>query len=232
MSVAVSDETTAQNVFQHGLGVVRDNYSVAKITNDFGAGALVPSNQYDLVDNLYLNVDGSGTYIGTTDDREYEFVSGEASLFSWSVLLRRMAGGVNPGPMGNLCQAVIVVSRRGAGGADFRDEALNTSPIPEIRSVSCDNYNTIERTISIDPSANFDLVPNSGYIIDGESGIAYLIISRNDGGPGNRKVTILSEPPTTGSWPRDFWVVPGEFDGSYGRRSPAIRVFQAMLYLP
>ena len=73
-------------------------------------------------------------------------------------------------------------------------------------------------------------MPSNGYIIDSETGQPYLIT-----GLDYDQVTVLSEPP--GITPPDrrlFWVVPGPYEGggNYGRRSPAVAVFEATLYLP
>ena len=264
MSVAVSDETTAQMAFQQALSVIRDNYSVSKVENDFGLSELASDTAYDVIPNDYLGINTSGNYDGPVgfDNREYEFAQGEGSFFSWSTIMRRMG---TAGPRGNLHQVVVVVSRRGAGNARFvpdatvggdEDDPDTWSDVPELRKVVCVAQSTppppTPRTLEIHPD-DFYLVPSAGYIIDGETGTAYIIISRNAGGSGNPDtVTLLSEPPsdaditagpqvtTTGNTDVDgryFWLVPGECsdDGTninYTRRSPAIRVFQAMLYLP
>ncbi len=226
MSIAVSDETTAQSVFQQAVGVIRDNYSVAKITNDSGAGELAPDTEYDVVKDDYLGINSSGVYDAEegVSNRKYEFEEDKESNFSWSVLMRRMAAS---GPMGNLCQVVIVVSRRPSGSPNFiMDDGGGDSELPELRRVNCTASDEPARTLDI----NDGLVPNSGYIIDATTGTAYIIVSRD-----NNKVVTLGKPPSNADigGNRDFWLVPGPYDGSnYGRKSPAIRVFQALLYLP
>ncbi|MBA7556854.1 hypothetical protein ES705_49577 [subsurface metagenome] len=131
-----------------------------------------------------------------------------------------------------------MVSRRPSGSPNFKDDGNNDSTLPELRSVVCDDSSvsatsppTTAKTLTIRTS-DFGLVPNGGYIVDSVTGTAYIIISRND---NNDTVTLLTEPPLDSdiSSGRDFWVIPGpESGGNYGPKSPAIRVFQAMLYLP
>src|SRR3989337_231398 len=105
MSIAISDETTAQAVFQEALAVIRDNYSVVKIP----PANLAPTSNYDLIPNQYLGQD-AGSYVEArgADNRRFD----ENGLFSWSVLMKRMQ---SSGPMGNLFQVVVVVSRKPSG---------------------------------------------------------------------------------------------------------------------
>ena len=243
MSIAVSDETTSQAVFEEAVSVIRDNYSRSKIENDFGSGELPDSSDYILIKNIYLGRDSAGNYdlvasppIGLAN-RSYEVIAGQSSIFSWSALIKRMQ---TTGPMGNLCQVIIIVSRKPSGNPDFLNEDRVVTPvikIPEIRSVPCVNSVPTARTIEVESGPDssepanqeyFARMPNTGYIIDSDTGTAYSIISRND----NNTVTLLTTPPDISS-NRDFWVIPGPYDGSnYGRSSPAVRVFAAMLYLP
>ncbi len=251
MSVAVSDDTTAQNVFQKGLGVVRDNYSIADVSDWLALNPTdpdLPSDaEYSVVSDLYLGKDGGYDETEGEDNRQY----GNSGMFSWSLLMTRAD---NAGPMGNLCQAVVVISRKGLGGGRYvpdptvdgdEDDDTTWSEIPELRRVVCTGSNPDARTLTIHVD-DFELVPSNGYIIDGETGIAYHIISRNPGDPDT--VTVFSVPPDdddikngpdvestdgdTGQG-RYFWVIPGEYaSGRYGRRSPAVRLFQTAMYLP
>ena len=216
MSIAVSDETTSQAVFQKALAEIEDNVEPGDFTPDDTYKRLVL-----LLDSAFAEADKS---------RKLD----ENSPFSWAALIRPIDD--NPtatGPMRKLCQVIIVVSRR-PSGSHFENESLVTGrPIPELRSVSCTDSSDTARTITVAPAANFDLVPSSGYLIDSKTGIAYSIISRNVG--AETTITVLSEPPgDVATDNRNFWVIPGPYeDGNkYGQSSPAIRVFQAMLYLP
>lgn len=220
MSIAVSDETTAQAVFQKAMAEIRDQVVRSEITPD-------ASN------NLVLLPDSAFSDPAADEARKFD----QAGLFSWAALIRPFDDTAN-GPKGKLCQVVIVVSRKPSGSAKFEDETgTDGIVIPELRSVHCDDSNTSTRTIKLASTANFDLVGPDSYIIDGQTGIAYAILSRNEDGSDNT-VTVLSEPPDdVNSDPRNFWVVPGPYEGSgpsrsYGLSSPGIRVFQAMLYLP
>ena len=218
MSIAVSDETTAQAVFQEALSEIKDQVVRSEITPD-------ASN------NLVLLPDGA--FSDSDEARKFD----EGGLFSWAALIRPVEDDGVPAIrlMETLCQVIIVVSRKPSGSQKFEDETgTDGIVIPELRSVYCNDSNTSTRTITVD--ANFNLVPNNCYLIDGKTGITYLIISRNEGAVNT--VTVLSEPPDdVNSDPRNFWLVPGPYEGSgasrtYGLSSPAIRLFQAMLYLP
>ena len=242
MSVAVSDETTAQAVFQHALGVIRDKYSAARI-NDWAArpendqAPMLPGAYYEAIPDLYLGLDSGGAWDADEGraNRVYQAIAGRNSLFSWTGLIRR-AG--SSGPMGNLFHVVIIVSRRPGTGGQFVPnfpndaEAMGVrSDIPELRSLWCVGSDAGARILTID-GADSHLLSSNGYIIDSETGQAYLIT----GVDGNR-VTVLSVPPEPGEIssgdPRVFWIIPGPFEsGKYGRHSPAVRVFEAMLYLP
>jgi hypothetical protein len=216
MSIAISDETTSQSVFQDAVGVIRDNYSVAAPPT----GPLT-NTEYNLIPDGDL--DKSGNAADGLKNRKFD----TTGVFSWSALIRQIG---TTGPSGNLCQVIVVVSRQPSGSPDF----VGSSTIPELCSVNCTASDDDARTITIKTS-DFDLVPNSGYIIDGETGITYSIISRNDG--VSKTVTLLTEGPSNAdiAGDRDFWVVPGPQDGSsggYGLSSPAVRVFQTMVYLP
>ena len=205
MSIAVSDETTAQSVFQEALAEIKDNVGIGDFTPDGD-------------NNLVLLPDGGC---------EREFGNG---IFSWAALIRPVDDTAT-GVMGNLCQVIIIVSRKPSGNPNFRDNDDNDSEIPELRSVNC-TASDDARTITID-SDHFDWVPNIGYIVDSETGIIYSMISRNDG--ASKTVTLLTEAPSDAdiAGDRDFWVIPGPYDGSnYGQVSPGIRVFGATLYLP
>ncbi len=216
MSIAVSDETTSQMVFQKAVAEIKAQLSIS----GGGSGLL-------------------GTELVTMPEGDFSDISDSRKLstnssFSWSALVRRMAAS---GPMGNLCQVVIVVSRRPSGSPNFVDDGGGDSELPELRKIFCTGSDATARTLDI-ASGDFGMVPNGGYIIDSATGTAYIIISRNDGA-SEKTVTLLAEPPldseitATPIGGRDFWVVPGPYDGSnYGPKSPAIRVFQAMLYLP
>ena len=218
MSIAVSDETTSQAVFQEAVGVIRDNYSVAAPPT----GPL-SNTAY----NVIFNDDLGPTPL---DKRQF----GTNGVFSWSALIRRMDS--SAGPMGNLCQVIVVVSRKPSGSPNFLDNGDNDSVIPELWSVECTG--TVgERALSIADVDEFERVPSAGYIIDRVTGTTYSIISRNEGTPGT--VTLLTALPAAITSPgRDFWVIPGPYSGpagptrTYGRSSPAVRVFQTMLYLP
>ena len=216
MSIAVSDETTSQAVFQKALTVIRDNYSLTD-----GAGP-PGTAQYDVIADLYLGKDGTSVYnadVGLAN-RVYE-IAGQPSNFSWSAMIRRMAAGANPGPMGNLCQVVVVASRQ-----KYKENAADNPILPELQSVDCTAVSTSARTMTMNGS-----VPNGGYIIDEATGTAYIIVSRNEapvGDPVGDTVTVLSEPPSNAPG-KTFWMVPGPSNNS---KSPSIRVFQAMLYLP
>ena len=205
MSIAVSDETTSQTVFQKAVAEIKGTLSISGGGSGLGTVLVtMPEGDFgDIIDSRKLS---------------------ENSLFSWSALVRRMGAS---GPMGNLCEVVIVVSRRGIGDPSFDKEGGGSSELPELRRVTCTDSETAERTLDI-ASGDFDVVPNGGYIIDSATGTAYVIISRES----NDKVVVLSTPPSISS-SRDFWVVPGPEDGgNYGLQSPAIRVFQTLLYLP
>ena len=231
MSIAVSDEATSQAVFQKALTVIRDNYSISKITVDFGVAELPGSGNYILIKDAYLGKDGTGNYDAAEGLANRKFATN--STFSWSAMIRRMS---TTGPRGNLCQVVIVVSRRPNTSPSFDVEGGGTSTLPELRSVTCTGSSVLTapppppvtaKTLIID-STDFSLVPNGGYIIDETTGTAYIIVSRNN---NDDTATLLSEPPldtdlTSG---RNFWVIPGP---NSGLNSPSIRVFQAMLYLP
>ena len=209
MSIAISDETTAQSVFQDAVGVIRDNYSVAAPPS----GTLTNTDY-----NLIPDVD-----VGGVDERKF----GTNGVFSWSALIRQIG---TTGPRGNLCQVIVVVSRQPNGSPNFKDNSNNDSDIPELRSVECTGT-AGERTLDIADAGEFEMVPSTRYIIDGQTGTTYSIISRNDGATDT--VTLLTTLPADISSARSFWVIPGPYDGSdYGRSSPAVRVFGAMLYLP
>ena len=220
MSIAVSDETTAQAVFQEALSQIKDQVVRSEITPD-------ASN------NLVLLPDSAFTDPAADEARKFD----QGGIFSWAALIRPFDDTAN-GPKGKLCQVVIVVSRKPSGSADFKDGSGATGPIPELRSVPCINSDPNARTITVDsgvdpsesPLTYFQRVPSETYMIDGQTGITYTTISRND----DETVTVLSEPPDdVNTDPRDFWLIPGPYDGSdYGLSSPGIRVFQAMLYLP
>ena len=214
MSIAVSDETTSEVVFQKALAEIKEGLRSGDIGSEPNLVIMPEDGFDDIIDSRKL----------------------EDSPFSWSALVRRM-GASGPmwasGPMGNLCQVVVVVSRWPSGSATFKNEDGAGSKLPELRSVQCDDSNKNARTITVASSANFDLVPNGGYIIDSATGTAYAIISRDEG-TNNNTVTVLGKPPNLVA-ARNFWVVPGEYDSvndKYGRKSPAIRVFQALVYLP
>ena len=239
MSIAVSDETTSQSVFQEALSVIRDNYKISVIPV-----ANRPTDTYTVIPDNYLSWNGSA-YVGEWQDRQY----GDNGIFSWSALIRRSA---TAGPMGNLCHVIVVVSRQPSGGPRFvpdptvggdEDDEATWTGIPELKRVLCTDSDTTARTITVDPGNDslepddlpyFARMPNTGYMIDGDTGIPYSIISRNEG--TNNTVTLLTTPPDdidTDPDPRYFWIIPGEYDGTnYGRVSPAVRVFQATLYLP
>lgn len=232
MSIAISDETTSQSVFQEALAVIRDNYSVAKISAIPDTPA--PTTYYDLIPDLYLGQVG-GVYDETEGEDNREF--GTNGLFSWSVLAKRLG---NSGVMGNMFSVIVVVSRQPSGGPRFVPEdgveADDTtwSDIPELRAIECTgSVNT--RMLDIDDSAEFSRVPSHGYIIDGDTGQIYSMISRNEGPPDDT-VTLLTAQPDDISAGRDFWIIPGEYEAgfpaTYGRVSPAVRVFQTTLYLP
>ncbi|NIA07488.1 MAG: hypothetical protein GWP14_07630, partial [Actinobacteria bacterium] len=202
MSIAVSDETTSQAVFQEAVAEIKDNIGQTELAGVLGA-------------NLVVMPYGSC---------EREFNGGP---FSWSALIRR-ASTSTTGPMGNLCQVVIVVSREPSGNPGFLDNSDNPSGFPELRTVACTGT-ADERMLTV--TSNFGRVPSAGYIIDGQTGAIYSIISRNEG--ATNTVTLLTPLPADISTARNFWVIPGPYDGTnYGRSSPAIRVFQTMLYLP
>ena len=223
MSIAVSDETTGQSVFQQAVGVIRDNYSVGEAEAWKTGHASAPdppgSSEYGLVGDVYLGKDASDDYDPDEgeDNRIYEFEEDQESNFSWSVLMKRMG---TSGPMGNLCQLVVVVSRRPSGSPSFNKQGGGTSALPELRSVNCTGSEPDARTLTIGTGSS--LVPNDGYIIDGTTGTAYIIVSRD-----NNTVVTLGTPPSGAAG--DFWVVPGPNNGP---KPPAIRVFQVMLYLP
>ena len=138
------------------------------------------------------------------------------SSFSWSALVRRMG---TAGPMGNLCQVVVVVSRQ-----KIEKDSGGNVVLPNLQSVNCTVSDPDARTLTVSGS-----VPNGGYIIDETTGTAYIIVSRNEGPPVT--VVTLSTPPNNADigGSRDFWVIPGTNNSP---KSPSIRVFQALLYLP
>lgn len=219
MSIAVSDETTSQSVFQEAVAVIRDNYSVSAPPT----GTLT-TTEYNVIPDAD---------VGGLANRQF----GTSGLFAWSALIKRIPGSA---PMGNLCRVIVVVSRKPLGNPDYINEDYSTSGLPELRSVLCVDSTPTARTIEVDTTADasepdpsttpFDRVPSADYMIDGQTGIAYSIISRND---DDNTVTLLTTPPDPADVNHDFWVIPGEHDGSdYGRVSPAIRVFQTTLYLP
>lgn len=254
MSVAVSEETTSEMVFQQALGVIREKYSATKIdayTRDPGNDQPRPLprlDNYDQLPDLYLGLNKQNTWLTTEsfrsageangrDNRIYRFDGTTASAFSWSAIIRRMG---NSGPMGNLFHVVVVVSRRPARVSsfvpNFPDDAETMgirSGIPELRWVWCVGSDAGARTLTVH-SGDRHLLTSNGYIIDEETGQVYLITGVDD-----EQITVLSEPPEYGEIsstdPRVFWVVPGPYDDSrsrYGRHSPAVGVFEAMLYLP
>ncbi len=196
MSVAVSDETTSQAVFQKALAEIKANLKIS------GNGSTLTTNL--------------APFVFSDDSRKLS----TNSSFSWTAMVRRMA---TSGPMGNLCQVVVIVSRRPGGSPKF----INDSDLPELKSVSCDDSDDTARTLTI-ASSDFNVVPNDGYIIDETTGTAYIIVSRDK---DTDKIVTLSTPPKGASG--NFWVVPGpQSGGKYSLKSPSIRVFQAMLYLP
>ena len=205
MSIAVSDETTAQSVFQK---------AVAEIVDNVGIGDFTP----DADNNLIILPDGSC---------ERDFGN---SPFSWSALIRPVDDTAS-GAMRNLCQVIVVVSRQPSGSPDFLDDGDGGSTIPELRSVTCTGV-LDERKLTI--TSGFERLPSAGYIIDSETGAVYSIISRNPAaGVNPDNVTLLTPLPADISTARPFWVVPGpQSGGEYGLSSPAVRVFGAMLYLP
>ncbi len=170
MSVAVSDETTSQAVFQKALAEIKANLT----SNNVGTGdlAIMSDNGFN------------------EDSRKLS----ENSSFSWTALVRKMG---TTGPMGNLCQVVIVVSRRAGKNPNFVDEDDYESELPELREVTCISSDTNARTLTIED--DFDMVPNDGYIIDATTGTAYIIVSRDEGDPyddTDNKIVLLSKPPT------------------------------------
>ena len=187
MSVAVSDETTSQAVFQKAVAEIKDKLSSSAV----GSGA-------NLVNMSAVFNDESRTLTAN-------------NTFSWSAMVRRMA---TTGPMGNLCQVVVVVSRQKPVY-----DASNNLALPDLKSVNCTGSKPEDRTLDIADES----VPHGGYIIDETTGTAYIIVSRE-----NNKVTTLSTPPSGASG--NFWVIPGPAGNP--KNSPSIRVFQAMLYLP
>ena len=210
MSIAVSDETTSQAVFEEAISVIQDEYSVSKPPT-----GTLNNTEYKVI---------SDDDIGGSENRKF----GTTEIFSWSALIRQMEA---TGPMGNLCQVIIVVSRQPSGSLSFDNNGSGTSTIPELCSVNCTGT-ADERMLTIADAGEFDSVPSAGYIIDSQTGAIYSIISRNEGPPSDT-VTLLTALPNDISPGRDFWVVPGPYDGSYySQSSPAVRVFNAMLYLP
>ncbi len=205
MSIAVSDETTSQAVFQKALAEIKANLSSSGI-------AAVAPNPLTVVD---YNV------LGTTEEEILESRQlTDTSPFSWAALVRPLDDS-NTGPMGNLCQVVVVVSRQ-----KIKKDTSGNVLLPDLQSVNCTGSEPDARTLTIGTGSS--MVPNGGYIIDETTGTAYIIVSWDE---GSKKVMTLSTPPSGATG--NFWVVPGPYDGTnYGRKSPAIRVFQAMLYLP
>ena len=201
MSVAVSDETTSQAVFQKAVAEIKANLSSSNITPD-------PGNPLTVVDYDNLGADEDEVL----NSRRLT----DTSSFSWSALIRPIDDSTTTGPMGILCQVVVVVSRQ-----KFIDDGSGTPELPELRSVTCTGSDPNARTLTISTGSN--LVPNGSYIIDGTTATAYIIVSRE-----NSKVTTLSTPPSGASG--NFWVIPGPAGNP--KNSPSIRVFQALLYLP
>ena len=213
MSIAVSDETTSQAVFQKAVAEIKGKLSCS-------SGDVVPDSGNPL---KVVDYDALGTPAQVLKSRRLT----DTSSFSWAALIRRVDDSATAGPMGNLCQVVVVVSRRPSGSPNFKPEPPGAdTKIPELRSVNCTGSDPDARTLDIAGT----MVPNGGYIIDETTGTAYIIVSRD-----NNKVVTLGKPPSNADIGagRDFWLVPGPYDGSkYSPKSPAIRVFQAMLYLP
>ena len=139
MSIAVSDEATSQAVFQKALTVIRDNYKISEIPV---TGR--PDSTHAVIPDDYLSWNGSSYDLPATglgrDNRVYE-IAGQPSNFSWSAMIRladpTATAGV--GPMGNLCQVVVVVSRRPSANATF---------MPNLQSVTCTDSSDTGRTLT------------------------------------------------------------------------------------